>query len=383
MLSAMSIAGSQGPRVLFVSKPIVPPWNDGSKNLVRDLATHVTGATATVLTTSVDSGLGPRVRCEPVYASPGRFAPSVFANARVFRRLLLGDGHDVWHFVFAPNAVSGVGALVARELRATFGWRGSVVQTLASAPRSFDGVTRWLFGDVIVALSEWTRGRLLGAGVRGRDVRVIPPCARAPRKVGEDERRATRERYELGSGPVVLYPGDYEVSRGAETVARATRRLLRAVPEAHVIFACRQKTPAATKGAKRIGQLLHEQGAMGRVRLLGDVDDMPALLAISSVLAFPVDDLFAKVDLPLVLLEALALGLPLVLARGGPLEALHCGRFVEPGDADAVANQVLDLLHNPADVAQEGQALYRERYEPSKVAAVYDALYAELFAKRR
>jgi hypothetical protein len=56
---------------------------------------------------------------------------------------------------------------------------------------------------------------------------------------------------------------------------------------------------------------------------------------------------------------------------------------VEPGDADAVANQVLDLLHNPADVAQEGQALYRERYEPSKVAAVYDALYAELFAKRR
>ena len=26
------------PSVLYVSKPVAPPWNDSSKNLVRDLA---------------------------------------------------------------------------------------------------------------------------------------------------------------------------------------------------------------------------------------------------------------------------------------------------------------------------------------------------------
>lgn len=27
--------------VLFVSKPVEPPWNDSSKNLVRDVAGHL------------------------------------------------------------------------------------------------------------------------------------------------------------------------------------------------------------------------------------------------------------------------------------------------------------------------------------------------------
>ncbi len=30
------------PEVLFVSKPVAPPWNDSNKNLVRDLARGMT-----------------------------------------------------------------------------------------------------------------------------------------------------------------------------------------------------------------------------------------------------------------------------------------------------------------------------------------------------
>ena len=28
-------------QVLFISKPVAPPWNDSSKNLVRDIAGHL------------------------------------------------------------------------------------------------------------------------------------------------------------------------------------------------------------------------------------------------------------------------------------------------------------------------------------------------------
>ena len=76
------------PNVLFVSKPIVPPWHDGSKNLVRDVASHLTRARATVLTTRGGTPLGERVTLDPIYSDGGAFAPSVLANARVFRRLL-------------------------------------------------------------------------------------------------------------------------------------------------------------------------------------------------------------------------------------------------------------------------------------------------------
>src|SRR5215468_4294538 len=93
-------------RVLFVSKPIAPPWHDGSKNLVRDVAAHLERAEPTVLSTPGAPSVGPRVTMEPIYAESGRFAPALSANARVMRRLLRGDPHDIWHFVFAPNFAS-------------------------------------------------------------------------------------------------------------------------------------------------------------------------------------------------------------------------------------------------------------------------------------
>ena len=149
-----------GPRVLFVSKPIAPPWNDGSKNLVRDVARNLVRARATVLTTADAPSLGARVTMEPIYTAPGRFAPGLAQNARVVRRLLTGDAHDVWHFVFAPNPASSTVARVTSRTRRAIGWKGRVVQTVASAPRSFDGVAQWIFGDVVVVVSEWMRGRL-------------------------------------------------------------------------------------------------------------------------------------------------------------------------------------------------------------------------------
>jgi glycosyltransferase involved in cell wall biosynthesis len=367
----------QAPRVLFVSKPIAPPWNDGSKNLVRDVASHLERARPTVMTIPGATSIGARVTMEPVYRDPGRFAPALLANARVLARLTTGDAHDVWQFVFAPNATSSSAARLARDVRRGTGWRGAVVQTIASAPKRFDTVARWIFGDHVVALSEWTRARLIGAGVRSRGLRVIPPCALAPAPTLE-QRRAVRARYDLGAGPVVVYPGDYEVSNGALTVARAVREVVRAVPEATVMFVCRAKTQRATPARAQVEAELRALGVEARTRQPGEIDDMHALLAEASVVAFPVDDLYGKVDLPLVLLEALSLGVPLVLASRGPLEAIEAARFVEAGDADSVAREVVRILRHEGEareLSERGRALYAERYAPAVVAAQYDDLY--------
>lgn len=366
------------PRVLFVSKPIAPPWNDGSKNLVRDVANHLERARATVLTTPGAPPLGPGVTMERVYRDPGRFAPTMTANARVALRLLAGDPHDVWHFVFAPNPLSSSVARAARRARRAAGWRGAVVQTIASAPRSFEGIGRWLFGDVVVALSEHTRARLLRAGVDSAALHVIPPCARAPRAV---DQRAVRARFGFDEGPIVLYPGDYEVSRGARTVAAAAPAILGAFPDATLVFACRKKTAAASDAQRAVEADLARAGLSARTRHLGEVADMAELLGVARVVAFPVDDLFGKVDIPLVLLEAMARGVPVVVAAGGPLDALDFAPRVAPGDANALADEVIGLLLDDSaarQVGAEGKRVYEARHTPDAVARAYDELYAEL-----
>jgi phosphatidylinositol alpha-1,6-mannosyltransferase len=372
------------PRVLFVSKPVVPPWHDGSKNLVRDIAAHLVRARPTVLTTPGPAPLGPRVTAEAVYRSPGRFAPGVAANARVLARLLTRDPHDLWHFFFAPNPASSFAARLARGCRRSLGWRGKVIQTVASAPRDFGGVSRLLFGDVVVALSEWTRAKLVGGGADASRLRVIGPCAAAPEVPSTDRVRQQRNRHALGDARVVLYPGDYELSRGAATFTTSIATLARDVPDAVFVFACRAKTPRAGEARVELSATIEAAGLAQRVRHVGEVDDMAALLAASTVVAFPVDDLYGKVDLPLVLLEALALGVPLVLTRGGPLETITAARFVDQADAAGLAVALAGLLARDEDaraLAGRGKELYAKRFTPPVVAAQYDDLYEELLSE--
>jgi phosphatidylinositol alpha-1,6-mannosyltransferase len=337
-----------------------------------------------VLTTPGAEALGPRVTDDPIYQSAGRFAPGLVANARVLARLVTGDAHDLWHFVFAPNPASSAAARVARAARRATGWRGKILQTVASAPRQFQGVDGLLFGDVVVALSEWTRANLVGSGVAASKLRVIPPCAAAPLAPSTERVQAARERYTLGDAKVVLYPGDYEVSRGAATFAESIVTLARDLPTAVFVYACRAKTSRAGEAAAEVRARLEAAHVTAHVRHVGEIDDLPALIATSSVVAFPVDDLYGKVDLPLVLLEALALGVPLVLARGGPLETITSARFVDAGDAAALAAEITLLLAHEGEArahAERGKELYSARFTPQVVAAQYDDLYDEMLSE--
>ena len=372
------------PRVLFVSKPVVPPWNDGSKNLVRDVVSNLSQTRATVMTTPGADVLGERVTNDYVYLAKSRFSPALAENARVLARLLRKDTHDAWAFVFAPNPKTSLvakGAIAAARAR---GFRGSIVQIVASAPASWDGVSRLLFGDVVVALSDFTRDHLAVAGV-SRDVRVIPPCARPLGLASAAEIHEVRTRYDLGEGPIVLYPGDYEVSTGAATVAKAVRVLVAARPDVRVLFACREKTARSGEARAKIEAELASAGLSQHVRHAGNVPAMAPLVHAAAVVAFPVDDLYGKVDIPLVLLEAMAAKKPIIVCRGGPLEALTHARFVDPKSHHALAAEVLRLLTENAlasEVSTAGFELYNTRFSPRAVGASYDALFRELAVAR-
>jgi phosphatidylinositol alpha-1,6-mannosyltransferase len=117
-------------RILMVSKPIVPPWNDGSKNLVRTLASHLSRHDATLLTRrGVDSQLRGRAHAEALYGSAGSFAPALRDNAAVMLRLLRGEAHDLWHFFFAPNPRSSTAGRFAAR-----GRHPTTVQNVFRAP---------------------------------------------------------------------------------------------------------------------------------------------------------------------------------------------------------------------------------------------------------
>ncbi|HXK19281.1 MAG TPA: glycosyltransferase [Polyangiaceae bacterium] len=362
------------PRVLFVSKPIAPPFHDGSKCLVRDVAAELREFSPVVLTTAEGQALLPAgVSGRVVYGKSGAFAPALADNARAALSLLLGPRDALWHFVFAPNPRTGQ---VARALRAVK--RLPIVQTVASPPRSFEGLGKLIFGDQIVVQSRATEQNLLAAaraqGFALPPVTVIPPPVAALTPPSPESVQRARAELELEANDrIILYPGDLEVSSGAEVTRALTAPLCVRFPDAVVVFAYRNKTPAAAERASLLKQGLRGQ----RVRFSDRVSNMHALLAASEIVIFPVDDLWGKVDQPIVLLEALALGVPCAVLDQGPLRDVAGAVKIPTIDSAAWLGALAGLREagERARVVAEGRTAASRVYASGVVARAYEAIY--------
>jgi phosphatidylinositol alpha-1,6-mannosyltransferase len=312
-------------RVLFVSKPIAPPYQDGTKCLVRDLALNLETVTPIVMSSRGTPSFAERhpgskhVVTWSVYATSGSFRPGLGQNMRAVWSLLSGADADLWHFVFAPNPKSSRMGAWLKRLRGV-----PVVQTVASPPRDFSGADALLFGDVVVAQSHWTKQHLLasfgGPGSRAPRIEVIPPPVPELSMPSAEQRLAARRALDIPEdAPLFVYPGDLETSSGADAVAKLVAPIVSQLPNAVVVFTYRQKTSEAPRVAERLKSRLDSAS----VRIVGDVADVLHLLSSATAVLFPVDDLWGKVDLPIVLLEAMSLSVPVIVLDEGPLTELE------------------------------------------------------------
>jgi phosphatidylinositol alpha-1,6-mannosyltransferase len=366
-------------RVLFVSKPLVLPWNDSSKNLVRDLALGLRRYDAVAFgRRGGPSELG-RARIEPLHPRErSGFHPGLRENARVMARLLAGDRTDAWHFFFAPNPkTSTVARLLARARRVPS------VQTVCSVPADDADLERVLFGDRIVVLSRHTERRFLAAGV-ARDRLIHIPPAVPPLEVPRDEERR-RTRVELGldpERPLLLYPGDLEFGRAAALMVEAHAEL---ASDVELALACRAKTPHARGVEAGLRARTLSLGTADRVHFIGETTKILALLAASDIVALPSTVAYAKMDYPLVLLEAMALERPVVVASDTPAAELADGGgalavSAEPRLLAATLRRLFAAQAERLALGRAGRAAARGRFDRGRMAEAYELLYDELLA---
>jgi phosphatidylinositol alpha-1,6-mannosyltransferase len=372
-------------RVLFISKPVSAPFHDGTKCLVRDVSTHLQQVTSVVLTSH---GSEPRLRglaeieSVPLYSDAGGFTPAFAQNLRAAAWVLARSRADVWHFVFAPNKRSSQAGRWLKRLR-----RVPVVQTIASPPRSFEGVDELLFGDHVVAQSRWTRDRVLSvyAAKSARlpfEMSVIPPPVDSRLARSADARARARAKLGIeGDAAVFVYPGDLETSSGAETAVELSAELRARVPGSVLVIAYRRKTERADEIARRLSRRLDPAST----RLVSELDDLLGLISGAAAVLFPVDELTGKVDLPIVLLESMVLGVPVVALGIGPLADLDGAELVPTLDPSAWLEALVRMANDEpsrrACIERQQQAI-AERYSAARVAAEYEALYLRLDAAR-
>lgn len=368
------------PNVVLVSKPLGPPWNNGSSKLVAEIVDGVAGL-------GTRQSVRLRVFGKPGYQAGGE-SIEVIAQPKSERRgnrdyilhLLRHQDSDVYHFFFAPHLVA---VAAARAVSAAAGTR--MLQTVCSQPRSFRDARRLCVGEKIVALSSWTKERLVAAGVASSRIEVIYPPLRPLGRPETQQLGAARAKLGLSQHErPVIFPGDAEPGGGLETFVRAVPHVAPRHGDVVFIIACRNKTPKAARALFTWRRFIECKGLLDAVRFVGELDDFHAALAVSELCVLPASSLYAKVDFPYAVLEAISLGTPAVVAQGTPVEELVslCGGITVPRRAPrALAGAMSELLSDRqrlVALGQEGSDSLRAICDPDKIARQYLSLFHEV-----
>jgi glycosyltransferase involved in cell wall biosynthesis len=266
------------------------------------------------------------------------------------------------------NVVAITAARMAgRRTRVVVSEQNTISQFARNADLRRDRLTpraaRWTYGkaDAVVAVSQGAADDLLRTTrVPEERVHVIPNPIVAPEIFERAREHIDDPWFDSGEPPVVLALGRLAPQKDFPTLIHAFALARRMLPARLLILG---------EGSERarLEALVRRLGLQDDVLLPGLAANPYPYVAGSSLLVLS----SAFEGLPAVLVEALALGTPVVSTdcESGPREILDGGRYgrlVPLGDVQALAENVASVLENGAPSPP------RESWEPYSVDAVLD-----------
>ena len=224
--------------------------------------------------------------------------------------------------------------------------------------------------DAVIAVSEVQRPRLKRLGYRSDAIRIVPNAVELP--VVARPAHEVREALDIGPGEfLALLVATLRPEKRADMFVNAVRRAPAVYPFVGGVVA----------GGGRELERVRAAGADDVVQLLGPRADVPDLVAAADVVCLS----SAAEGVPMVLLEAMALGRPTVATRvGGVSEAVEhekTGLLVPTSDEPAFAAALLRLAADPelrARLGEAGRRRHREHFGMDRMIEEYSHVFEEV-----
>jgi glycosyltransferase involved in cell wall biosynthesis len=232
--------------------------------------------------------------------------------------------------------------------------------------------------DRVITSGTTVKAMIEATGISAGRVVAIPAGIDTARF--HDGVSGERVRAEFGiEGALVGLVANIRGSKGHQYLLEAAPCVLAARPDTRFLIV------GDGVGFDEVRRRVAALGLADRVVMTGFRRDVPEVMAALDVLVLPSVRSEAA---PQVVPQALAVGTPVVgTAVGGIPEIVRdgeTGRLVPPADANALAEAILDLLHDPARaraMARRGQALVQERFTFEAPMRATTAVYEDLLRR--
>ncbi len=388
------------PRVLLVAGAYAPEFSAGglqSQAVARALHVRMD---IVVLTTATDPTLrrhdtvdGVEVSRITVTQGGWSFVRATFRMlAELIRLLPRVDLVHIQGFSSKNILIAAMAKLFARP----------IVQHLQTAKHDEPNAVKaqgrlawWAYStaDLYLSVSRGLTDRYLAAGLPADRIRDVPNGVDATRfsPADLDERLALRKQLNLPlDRPVILFVGVISPDKQPHVLLEAWVRTQQNPAFASTVVFVGASDPALFElGGRLIDQLRVTAAASGfadRVIFVPPTSQVQDYFRAAEIYAMP----SLREGMPIALLEAMACGLACAASRlPGATDTMVedgvSGRLVTPGDADAFATAISDLLADPATAGRMGAAARRtaeERYTMEHVADMWLDAYQHVLTTR-
>ncbi len=369
-------------KILLITRPIAPPWDEASKNFAFYLAKKVDSFEFSMLTPGKVDTLPVKINQIPIYTE-NHLNLSWNQRLRMLKLAPMIKNFDIVHFMLTPNKLNAFAFKTFLTSPKT-----KSVQTIATLREdlfSDNDFKKIIFADLVITYSDYAKNKLEKIGLKnvsriypGIDIQLFTP---APKNLH------TMELFNVGQDDfVIAYPGEYTRLGATDDIVAMLPELFTKIPNAKFIFANRIKNEKDANKKNEIIEILTASGISDRIIFTDTFADMPKIYNLSDVVIFPVRNMQGKFDVPLAVIEAMACEKPVVVSNLPILKEFTCAKnsvVIDPENKNQLINTIVGLFENKKECAKIGKAARQyvvENFDINSVAKQYERAYRDLLS---
>jgi glycosyltransferase involved in cell wall biosynthesis len=391
-------------KVLLLTRPICPPWDEGSKNFAYTLAKYAGDFEIHLLTCKKVADLSENVVQHDIFSSSRLDLKQKY---NLFKFLRKAKDLDIIHSLFTPTLINSFFLRKALKNK-----KVKLIQTVATLredlykERDFKKI---LFGDLIVTYSDYAKKKLNKLGFD--NVKRIYPGIDIEKYSPAPKNRELLKRYKTNEDDFVInYTGEFvrlgDIDDVIDSFIDLTRFVIPGLtgdPENYdsqksldprfrgddikrrfiLHLAVRVKNQKDAKKKNEIEEKLKKAGCLDRVAFIYDQNyEMQDIYNLCDVSIFPARTMAGKFDIPLAVIEAMSCGKPVIASNLDRLKHFlneSNSILIDPGDREALKDKILYLYKNTEtrkELGEKGMKFVRDNFDIIKVVKEYEEVYS-------
>ena len=376
-------------KILFITRPIAPPWDEASKNFAYQLALNLAKINSNLEIHLLTKGKLPKlpenIIQHPIYTS----AENDFNFTQKIRSLLfqwqMKNKFDVVHYFFTPSHLNGF--IIKHFL---YPQKSKTLQTIATLREDLmtsAQIRRSLFGNILVTYSDYSKRRLKKLSFD--NVQHIYPGIDLTDFSPQNKNPKLLRAYGFRTDDFIIgFTGEYVRLGGVDNILKSFQKVSLKIPQAKLFLNVRVKNQKDAEKKKEVMSTLKALKLLDKV-VFAKMDylktwGMSAAYNLYDLAIFPIQNMRGKFDVPLVVPEAMACGKVNILSNLPLLKEFanhNTAVIIDKNDPDELTEAILDLYKNPEkrkEIADNGMKYVRRNFNIEFIAEEYNDLYDKL-----